>query len=215
MAPQPVIGVEGPAEGEVDVVVVAGPVHSEERYRRGLPPRPRPWSVSAGTPRTIASVVPPEAADWLALSSDPLPVAEAAAWAVVPACGGVVTFTGTVRDHADGRDGVTGLVYEAYESFALARMVAVACEVRGRHPGVGRLAILHRVGPLQVTEAAVVVVASAPHRDEAFAAARLAIDATKASVPIWKRETWGAGTEAWGTGAAGLVSPSAVPSAAP
>jgi molybdopterin synthase catalytic subunit len=160
-------------------------------------------------------VVPPEAADWLALSSDPLPVAEAATWAVLPGCGGIVTFTGTVRDHADGRDGVTGLVYEAYEEQAVARLAVVAAEVRARHAGVGRLAILHRVGALEVSDAAVVVVASAPHRDEAFAAARLAIDATKASVPIWKREAWGGEAEGWGTGATQLVPPSAVPSAAP
>ncbi len=165
-------------------------------------------------------MVPPEAADWLALSFEPLPVAEAAAWAVEPRCGGVVSFTGTVRDHAEGREGVTGLVYEAYEEHAVARLAAVAAEVRARHAGVGRLAILHRLGPLGLGEAAVVVVASAPHRDEAFAAARLAIDATKASVPIWKREAWGpteaAGTleggEAWGTGSAALVPPGAVPS---
>ena len=159
-------------------------------------------------------VVPPPAADWLALSAEPLPVADASAWAVLPGCGGVVTFTGTVRDHAEGRGGVTSLVYEAYTEHAVARLRAVAEEVRARHPGVGRLAILHRVGPLDVTDAAVVVVASAPHRDEAFAAARLAIDATKASVPIWKRERWGSGDEGWGTGAAPLVPPAAVPTAA-
>ncbi len=166
-------------------------------------------------------MVPPEAADWLALSSDPLPVAEAGAWAVLPGCGGVVTFTGTVRDHAPGRDGVTGLVYEAYEEAAQARLVEVAAEVRARHPAVGRLAILHRLGPLRLTDAAVVVVASAPHRDQAFAAARLAIDATKACVPIWKRESWDGPTapvgpaavaEAWGTGGADLVSPASVAS---
>ena len=155
-------------------------------------------------------MVSPEAADWLALSPEPLPVAEVSAWAVMPGCGAVVTFTGTVRDHAEGRDGVTGLVYEAYEEHAAARLAAVAAEVRARHATVGRLAIIHRVGALGVTEAAVVVAASAPHRDEAFAAARLAIDATKASVPIGKRETWGAGDEAWGTGAAVLVPPGAV-----
>ena len=160
-------------------------------------------------------MVPPEASDWLALSSQPLPAAEAAAWAVLPSCGGVVTFTGTVRDHAEGRDGVTGLTYEAYEEQAVRRLAAVAAEVRERHRGVGRLAILHRVGHLEVTDAAVVVVASAPHRDEAFAAARLAIDATKASVPIWKRETWGPGAEGWGTGAASLVAPAAVASSGP
>ncbi|MEO5679635.1 MAG: molybdenum cofactor biosynthesis protein MoaE [Acidimicrobiales bacterium] len=159
-------------------------------------------------------MVPPPAADWLALSFDPLPVAQASAWAVLPGCGGVVTFTGTVRDHADGRPGVTRLEYEAYEEHAVARLADVAAEVRARHVGVGRLAILHRLGPLAVTDAAVVVVASAPHRDEAFAAARLAIDATKASAPIWKRERWGDGAEAWGTGAAGLVAAAAVASAA-
>ena len=156
---------------------------------------------------------PPTAADWLALTAEPLPAAEASAWAVLPGCGGVVTFTGTVRDHADGRSGVTSLVYEAYAELATAQLAAVAAEVRARHPDVGRLAILHRLGPLEVTDAAVVVVASAPHRDQAFAAARLAIDATKSSVPIWKRERWGGGAEAWGTGAAPLVPPSAVPSA--
>lgn len=157
-------------------------------------------------------VVPPPAADWLALSSEPLPVAEASAWAVLPSCGGVVTFTGTVRDHADGRSGVTQLVYEAYVEHATAQLSAVAVEVRARHPEVGRLAILHRLGPLEVSDAAVVVVASAPHRAQAFAAARLAIDATKACLPIWKREHWGDGAEAWGTGAAELVRPCAVPS---
>ncbi len=155
-------------------------------------------------------VVPPLAADWLALSCEPLPTAEASAWAVLPSCGGVVTFTGTVRDHTSGRSGVTGLEYEAYEEHVVARLAAVAAEVRSRHPEVGRLAIIHRVGALEVTDAAVVVVASAPHRDEAFAAARLAIDATKASVPIWKRERWGPGTVGWGTGAVGLGAPAAV-----
>lgn len=149
---------------------------------------------------------PTDERDWLGLSRTPLPVDAATAWCVQPACGAVVSFIGTVRDHAPGRGGVTGLGYEAYEEHAVARMAEVAAEVRRRHPGVGRLAILHRVGQLEVTEAAVVVVASAPHRDEAFAAARLGIDATKSSVPIWKKERW-AGGEAWGTGAEPLRSP--------
>lgn len=158
-------------------------------------------------------VVPPPAADWLALSVEPLPTAEATAWAVVPGCGGVVTFIGTVRDYAEGRSDVTGLEYEAYEEQAAACLTAVASEVRERHRGVGRLAILHRIGSLAVTDAAVVVVASAPHRDEAFAAARLAIDATKGSVPIWKRERWGGGVDGWGTDAADLRPAAAVPAA--
>jgi molybdopterin synthase catalytic subunit len=156
--------------------------------------------------------MPPTSDDWLGVTVDPLPVAEASAWAVVPSCGGVVTFTGTVRDHAEGRDDVVGLTYEAYEEHAERALQEVAAEVRRRHPGVGRLAVIHRLGPLQLCDAAVVVVASAPHRDEAFAAARLAIDATKASVPIWKQEAW-ADRTAWGTGAQVLVPPSEVPSA--
>ena len=128
---------------------------------------------------------------------------------MIAGCGGVVGFVGTVRDHAPGRGGVTGLSYEAYEEHAIARMAEVAAEVRRRHEGVGRLAIIHRLGDLEVTDAAVVVVASAPHRDEAFAAARLAIDATKATVPIWKKERWSEGEE-WGTGAETLRSPAEV-----
>jgi len=160
-------------------------------------------------------VAPSPARDWLDISYDVLPTAEATAWAVLPGCGGVVSFSGTVRDHADGRDGVTLLSYEAYEEQARSRLAEVAAETRARHPGVGRLAILHRLGPLRTTETAVVVVASAPHREEAFAAARFAIDATKASVPIWKKETWGEGDEAWGTGAQAIVAAAVVAAAEP
>ena len=124
-------------------------------------------------------------------------MAEASAWAVVPSCGGTVTFTGTARDHATGRPGVHLLEYEAYEEPALARMHEVAAEARRRWPDIGRLALLHRTGPVEVTEAAVVVVASAPHRAEAFEAARFAIDELKRTVPIWKREAWDGG-ESWG-----------------
>jgi molybdopterin synthase catalytic subunit len=166
---------------------------------------------SGASGRTIGDVLAPpsDGRDWLALSFEPLPVADATAWTVLPECGGVVTFVGTVRDHAPGRGGVTGLSYEAYEEHAVAKLADVAAEVRRRHPGVGRLVIVHRLGDLELTDAAVVVVASAPHRDEAFAAARLAIDATKATVPIWKKERWAEG-EAWGTGAEDLRSPTEV-----
>ena len=129
-----------------------------------------------------------------------LPVAEATAWAVVPRCGGVVTFAGTVRDHAEGRDGVRALEYEAYEGPATERMAALAAEARVRWPGIGRVALLHRVGRLELEDAAVVVVVSAPHRDEAFEAARWCIDTLKATVPIWKKEEW-AGGDGWGTDA--------------
>ncbi|HEX2041327.1 MAG TPA: molybdenum cofactor biosynthesis protein MoaE [Acidimicrobiales bacterium] len=133
--------------------------------------------------------------DWVALGDEPLPVAAALEWAVRPDCGAVVVFTGTVRDHADGRANVTALEYEAYEEEAGPRMAAIVAEAHRRWPALGRLALLHRTGKLAVTEASVVVVVSAPHRPEAFAAARWCIDTLKATVPIWKRETWDGGED--------------------
>lgn len=138
--------------------------------------------------------------DWVGLTDGLLPTAEAGAWVVRPHCGAVVLFTGTVRDHAEGRPGVTGLAYEAYEEQAHARLAALAAEARLRWPGLGRVALLHRVGELAVTDVSVVVAVSAPHRAEAFEAARWCIDALKATVPIWKREAWAGGVD-WGTGA--------------
>ena len=143
-------------------------------------------------------MLPPSSGEtWLGLTPDPLPVGRAADWAVRPHCGAVVLFSGTVRDHAGGRANVTRLEYEAYEEQVEPRLAAIADEARARWPELGRLVLLHRTGPLDVGESSVVVVASAPHRPEAFAAARFCIDALKASVPIWKRETWEGGEE-WG-----------------
>lgn len=138
--------------------------------------------------------------DWIGLSTAPLPSDEAAGWVVRPDCGAVVVFLGTVRDHAEGRPGVVALDYEAYAEQAEPRMAAVAAEARVRFPGVGRTALLHRTGPLAVTDTAVVVAVSAPHRAEAFEAARFCIDTLKATVPIWKKESWSGG-EDWGTDA--------------
>ncbi|HEX2273253.1 MAG TPA: molybdenum cofactor biosynthesis protein MoaE [Acidimicrobiales bacterium] len=136
--------------------------------------------------------------DWVALGDEPLPVATALEWAVRPDCGAVVLFTGTVRDHAEGRSNVTALEYEAYDEEAVPRMAGIVAEARRRWPALGRVALLHRTGRLTVTEASVVVVASAPHRAEAFAAARWCIDTLKGTVPIWKRETWDGGDD-WST----------------
>lgn len=150
-----------------------------------------------------AALPRPDGADWIGLTPTRLPVDEASSWAVVPGCGALVVFAGTVRDHAEGRAGVTLLEYEAYEEQADARMRSVGAAARGRWPGIGRLVLLHRVGALGLTEVAVLVAVSAPHRDEAFEAARWCIDTVKATVPIWKREEW-AGGSGWGTGAAGV-----------
>ena len=140
----------------------------------------------------------------MGLSGDSLPVALANEWVVRPDCGAVVVFSGTARDHAPGRPGVECLEYEAYDEQVEPRLAAIADEVRVRWPSVGRIAMIHRVGLVPVGESAVVVAVSAPHRDDAFVAARYCIDAVKASVPIWKHEKWDGG-EAWGSDARDLI----------
>ena len=130
-------------------------------------------------------------------------------WAVEARCGAVVSFRGTVRDHAEGRDGVEALRYEAYDEGARVRLAELAAEARRRWPGLGRLAVLHRVGDLVPTDTAVLVVVASAHRDEAFVAGRWLIDAVKSTVPIWKYERWADG-EGCGTGAQALVAPSAL-----
>ena len=143
-------------------------------------------------------LTPPHGEDWVGLTGAPLPVDAALSWAGLPHCGAVVLFCGTVRDHAEGRSGVTELEYEAYEEEVVPRLAAIAADARCRWPVLGRVALLHRVGCLEVGETSVVVVASAPHRPEAFGAARFCIDTLKSTVPIWKRETWAGGTD-WAT----------------
>jgi len=143
-------------------------------------------------------VEPPRQAEtWVALTEEPLPLGTIADWAVRPDCGGLVVFSGIVRDHAEGRPGVTELTYEAYAEEVEPRLAEIARTARERWTDLGRLALLHRSGRLAVGESSVLVVASAPHRAEAFQAARYCIDALKASVPIWKREPWADG-EDWG-----------------
>ena len=141
----------------------------------------------------------PEGWDWTALTTERLPVDVATAWSVLPDCGAVVTFLGTVRDHAEGRAGVSELTYEAYEEQVVPRLDAIVAEARARWD-LGRVALLHRTGRLVVTDCSVVVVVSAPHRAEAFDAARFCIESLKSTVPIWKSETWEGGSD-WGTNA--------------
>jgi molybdopterin synthase catalytic subunit len=131
------------------------------------------------------------------LTTDVLSVDAASSWVTLPGCGAVVVFQGTVRDHAEGRPGVTELEYEAYAGQVEPRLSAIAGEALRRWPGVGRIALWHRTGPLAVTECSVIVAVSAGHRGEAFDAARFCIDTLKRTVPIWKRERW-AGGDDWG-----------------
>ncbi len=148
--------------------------------------------------RHYADGAPPADGDsWTGLFDGPLPIEAASAWAVLPACGAVVTFSGTARDHSVGREGVSRLEYEAYTSQVVPRLDDIVAAARTRWPDLGRMVLLHRVGVVPITESAVVVVASAPHRDHAFEAARFGIDTLKATVPIWKREDWSEGSS-WG-----------------
>jgi molybdopterin synthase catalytic subunit len=150
-------------------------------------------------------VLPPVDGDnWLGLTAEKLPVGEIYEWCVRPRCGAVVVFSGTVRDHAEGRTDVEFLEYEAYDEMVVPKLSEIAGELRLRWPGVARIALVHRIGRLALGESSVVAAVSAPHRPEAFEAARFAIDALKLSVPIWKREIW-AGGAGWGTDAAPLT----------
>jgi molybdopterin synthase catalytic subunit len=141
----------------------------------------------------------PDARDRLALVAAPIAVDPLIAWATTPGIGAVVAFLGVVRDHAEGRNDVVALTYEAYEEPALQRLADVVAAVREEWPALDRVAIVHRLGRLALSETAVVAVVSSPHRGEAFAAAQACIDRVKASVPIWKKEHWSDGSD-WATG---------------
>ncbi|HYN43095.1 MAG TPA: molybdenum cofactor biosynthesis protein MoaE, partial [Thermoanaerobaculia bacterium] len=108
--------------------------------------------------------------------------------------GGLTLFVGVVRDNADGR-AVEAMEYEAYEPMAEKEMERIEGDLSARFPDV-RLVMRHRIGRLAVGEVAVVVAASAPHREEAFAACRAGIEEIKARVPVWKRE-WGPDGSVW------------------
>ena len=106
--------------------------------------------------------------------------------------GAVLVFEGVTRNHHDGR-AVVRLEYEAYASMAKTQMSVICDTIASRWPG-SRVAMIHRIGVVDVGEASVVIAVSAPHRDEAYAASRFAIDTLKASVPIWKKEVYADGS---------------------
>jgi molybdopterin synthase catalytic subunit len=112
-----------------------------------------------------------------------------------PHCGAVVTFLGTVRD-LTGDQVTVALDYQAYPAMAEKKLAEIEQETRTRWP-VGELAMVHRLGHLDVGEVSVAVAVSCPHRAEAFEACRYAIDRLKELVPIWKRENWADGRTDW------------------
>jgi molybdopterin synthase catalytic subunit/molybdopterin converting factor small subunit len=120
------------------------------------------------------------------LSDGPIDVGKVVARVSGPGMGGIVTFIGAVRNRARGRD-IRHLEYESYPEMAEREMQRIADAAAERWPGT-RVAIAHRAGHLEIGDIAVVVVAAAPHRAEAFEACRYAIDTLKETVPIWKKE---------------------------
>lgn len=112
-----------------------------------------------------------------------------------PHCGAVVLFLGTVRD-LTGEQVTVFLDYEAYGPMAEKKLAEIEADVRTRWP-VGDVAMVHRLGRLDVGDVSVAVAVSTPHRAEAFEAARFAIDTLKELVPIWKKENAPDGTGEW------------------
>lgn len=128
------------------------------------------------------------------VQTEPLDLAALFAEVESPAAGAIVTFSGVVRDHHEGKR-VTAISYEAYGEMAEAKMRQIAEDVQRRWPEC-RIAMAHRTGKLEIGEASVLIAVSAPHRAEAFDACEYAIDTLKQIVPIWKKEAYENG-EVW------------------
>ena len=111
-----------------------------------------------------------------------------------PEAGAIATFIGTTRNNNEGRK-VIALDYEAYPEMAEKELTRLGEEAR-RKWQICRMAIVHRVGPVQITEPSVMIAVSAAHREAAFAACRFAIEEIKRTVPIWKKEVYEDG-EIW------------------
>lgn len=118
---------------------------------------------------------------------DPLSPDAIAAIVDEPGAGGIVIFSGVVRNETGGRP-VKFLEYEAYAPMAETKMREIGATVRARWAGVKRVGILHRIGRLEIGEASVLIAVSAAHRQEAFEACQYAIDTLKQTVPVWKKE---------------------------
>jgi molybdopterin synthase catalytic subunit len=130
-----------------------------------------------------------------AVGTEPLDVAEHAALVDDAAAGAVVTFAGVVRDHDRGR-AVLGLEYSAHPT-AAAVVAEVAADVAARSAGVRAVAISHRVGALSVGDVALACAVAAEHRRAAFQTCAALVDEVKKSLPVWKHQLFGDGTDEW------------------
>jgi molybdopterin synthase catalytic subunit len=149
--------------------------------------------VSGGSGRWLGEITD-EAGHFFALTREPIDVDQIKRRLLAGADGAIVDFEGVVRDNTKGRPTLF-LDYEGYESMAVLVMADIGRDIAANH-AIGRIAMVHRLGRLQIGEASVVVVVTAPHRRPAFDAALEGINRLKKTVPIWKREHFADG-EVW------------------
>jgi len=150
-----------------------------------------PVSGGAGLPDTALE------RDAVRLVRVPIAVAEVVAGLKAPEDGAVVAFEGIVRNHSAGRRTLY-LEYEAYQAMALAKLREIAEEMHGRFP-IDHVALIHRLGRLEIGETSVLVGVASAHRAAAFEACRFGIDTLKRTVPIWKKEYFEGGA-VWAKG---------------
>jgi molybdopterin synthase catalytic subunit len=139
---------------------------------------------------------PPDTRDHFAIWFAPLSLEEVYALADDGANGAIVVMSGMVRNNTDGK-AVVALEYQAYEPMAIKIFQQIASEIRQTWSEVTHVVIHHRVGKLQIGEISVLVAVGCPHRTEAFAACKYAIDTLKHNAPIWKKEHWADGSTSW------------------
>jgi molybdopterin synthase catalytic subunit len=144
------------------------------------------------------AVIPPVSGGAFLLSEEPLSLDRVVDEVRDRGAGAIATFTGTTRIHSRGRT-VTHLDYEAYEGMAERVMQEIAESLKGRYE-VCAIAIHHRVGRVGIGDPSVVIAVSAPHRQDALAACKDAIDELKERVPLWKKEVYEGGEEWIGRG---------------
>jgi molybdopterin synthase catalytic subunit/molybdopterin converting factor small subunit len=144
------------------------------------------------------ALIPPVSGGDFRLSAEPLSLDAVVREVQTEEAGAIATFTGTTRVHSRGRT-VEFLDYEAYEGMAEQEMERIANELLARYE-LCKIAIHHRVGRVDIGDTSVVIAVSAPHRGDALAACKDAIDTLKDSVPLWKKEVYEGGEEWIGKG---------------
>lgn len=142
----------------------------------------------------VAFLPPVAGGDHFAITEEPIDEAALRRAVEDPGAGAVLTFLGVTRNQT-GERRVEYLDYEAYPELAARRMQELGDEIRARWPSVKGVAIIHRVGRLEIGEASIGIAIATPHRADAFAACRYAIDRAKEQLPIWKKEVWEGGEE--------------------